>query len=138
MAASLSSTRTMEPADWRLLRYFIPAEFQAPAKMGFQFMLKLDALRHQAGVPMPITSSYRTRAHNKAVGGAADSAHCDELCEAVDVLPRNSSDAYAIIAAAFVCGWERIGIYPNGSFHFDTTGNRRPNRVLWHVVSNPA
>jgi len=132
------STRAMEPADWLVLQYFKPAEFEHPEKMGFQFMLKVDALRHQAGVSMPITSSYRTPEHNKAVGGARDSAHCDEICEAIDVLPLNSSDAFAIIAAAFVNGWERIGIYPNGSFHFDTTGDRRPNRVLWHVVSNPA
>lgn len=132
------STRTMTAADWPLLRYFKPTEFQHPEKMGFQFMLRLDALRLAAGVPMKVTSSYRTPAHNKAVGGAKDSAHVDDICEAVDIWPANSQHAFEIMRAAFLCGFERIGMYANGSFHFDTTGDVRPNRVLWHVVSNPA
>lgn len=132
------STRTMQPADWPLLHHFKPTEFQHPEKMGFQFMVKLDHFREQAGVPFRITSSYRTPAHNKAVGGAKDSAHTDDICEAVDIWPANSHDAYEIMRAAFQCGYERIGMYANGSFHFDTTGDRRPNRVLWHVVGNPA
>lgn len=137
------STRAMTPADWQLLRHFKPAEFQHPEKMGYQFMLKLDRLAEQAGVPVVITSSYRTPAHNKAVGGAADSAHVDgtapgDVCEAVDVTPRNSADAFQIMRAAIICGFTRIGMYANGSFHFDVTGDRRPNNVLWHVVSNPA
>lgn len=133
----------MEPADWPLLRHFTKAEFPAPEKMGFQFMLKLDRMRHEAGVPCPISSSFRTKKHNKAVGGAEDSAHCDgdedgELCEAADIKPANSGDRYQIIRAAFLVGFERIGIYANGSVHVDATGDRRPNCVLWHVVSNPA
>lgn len=133
-----SSTRPMEPLDWNIIRHFKPEEFQHPEKMGYQFMLKLDAFRHQAGVPFRITSSYRTPAHNKEVGGAKDSAHVDDICDAVDIWPADSHQAYQIIRAAFICGYERIGIYANGSFHFDTTGDRRPNFVLWHVVSNPA
>ncbi|HJQ27684.1 MAG TPA: D-Ala-D-Ala carboxypeptidase family metallohydrolase [Blastocatellia bacterium] len=128
----------MGPADWQLIRHFKPQEFRYPERMGYEFMLKLDRLRREAGVPMRITSDYRTKAHNKAVGGAADSAHCDDVCEAVDVMPANSADAFQIMRAAFLVGFSRIGIYANGSFHFDTTGERRPDHVLWHVVSNPA
>jgi zinc D-Ala-D-Ala carboxypeptidase len=133
----------MQAADWPLLRHFKKEEFPAPEKMGFQFMLKLDRMRHEAGVPCPVTSSYRTPAHNKAVGGAKDSAHCDgtepeTFCESADIQPVDSHDRYEIIRAAFLVGFERIGIYANGSIHVDTTGDRRPNRVLWHVVSNPA
>jgi uncharacterized protein YcbK (DUF882 family) len=128
----------MTPADWQLLHHFTPAEFTDPDKMGFQFMLKLDSLRREAGVPCPVTSSYRTPLHNRQVGGAKDSAHCDEVCESVDVAPLNAADAFQILRAAFLVGFERIGVYANGSFHFDTTGDRRPNCVLWHVVSNPA
>lgn len=133
-----ASTRTMTALDWPHLNYFKPAEFQHPEKMGLQFMLKLDSFRHMAGVPVRITSSYRTPEHNKAVGGAQNSAHTDPICEAVDFVPANSHDAYELMRAAFLCGFERIGIYADGSMHLDTTGDRRPNRVLWHVVSNPA
>lgn len=133
------STRTMQPVDWKLIRHFTPSEFKYPARLGYQFMLKIDATRDQAGVAMHPTSDWRDPVHNKKVGGAQNSAHTDEpICEALDFAPANSADRYAIVAAAFLCGWERIGIYQDGSVHLDATGDRRPNRVLWVVVSNPA
>lgn len=133
------STRVMWPSDWALLNYFKPGEFRDPGAMGYQFMLKLDAFRHEAGVPVNITSDHRTPEHNKQVGGASNSAHVDApICEAVDFIPANSHDAFELMRAAIVCGFERIGFYRDGSMHLDTTGDRRPNRVLWHVVSNPA
>lgn len=136
----------MMPGDWPLLLHFKPAEFPAPEKMGYQHMLRLDRMRREAGVPCKVSSSFRTRKHNKAVGGAADSAHCDgdvdgELCEATDIMPLDSHGRFEIVRAAFLVGFERIGIYENGSIHVDSTGEphgHRPNRVLWHVVSNPA
>lgn len=135
----LPSTRAMLPDDWKLIAHFKPAEFRYPERMGYQFMISLDRLRRQAGVPMHPTSGYRTPAHNKAVGGAKDSAHTDDpICDAVDIAPRNSADRYEIMRSAYECGWTRLGIYANGSLHFDTTGDRRPDRVLWVVVSNPA
>lgn len=133
------STRAMLPADWQLLRHFQPEEFKAPEKMGYQFMLALDKLAEQAGVPCRVTSSFRSKAYNKSVGGAKDSAHTDEpLCEAVDLSPRNNADRFEIMAAAILNGWDRIGLYKNGSLHFDKTSGRRPARRLWCVVDNPA
>lgn len=137
------STRAMQPEDWKLLKRFKPTEFKYPDKMGFQFMLKLERMAVEAGVPCPVSSDHRPKAYNKKVGGAANSAHVDgsesgEFCEAVDINPFNSLDRYEIVRAAFLVGFERIGIYGNGSLHVDTTGHRRPNRVLWNVVSNPA
>ena len=135
----LPSTRAMLPDDWKLIAHFKPAEFRYPERMGFQFMIALDRVRRQAGVPMHPTSGFRTPAHNKAVGGAEDSAHTDEpICDAVDIEPRDSGDRYEIVGAAYFCGWTRIGVYPNGTVHLDATGNRRPDRKLWVVVSNPA
>lgn len=129
----------MRPEDWELLTYFKAAEFKHPAKMGYQFMLALDALREQAGVPFrDISSSYRSPAYNKSVRGAKDSAHTDEPCEAVDIIPANNAERFEIVRAAIICGWTRIGIYKNGSIHIDGTDGRRPARRLWVVVGNPA
>lgn len=133
------STRAMLPGDWGLIKHFKPTEFNYPERMGFQFMLRLDALRREAGVPCRITSDYRTPARNKKVGGAKDSAHTDEpICEGVDISPANNEHRYHIMRAFYVCGWERIGMYPNGSLHGDLTSDRRPSPRLWFVVENPA
>lgn len=132
------STRAMLPADWMLIKHFKPAEFKYPERMGYQFMLRLDALRREAGVPCRVTSDYRPPARNKQVGGAKDSAHSDEICESVDIWPANNFGRYHIMRAFYVCGWERIGMYLNGSLHGDLTSDRRPSPRLWIVVENPA
>jgi len=137
------STRAMQPADWALIKHFKPTEFKYPGKMGFQFMLKLDRMADESGVPCDVSSDHRPAVYNKKVGGAKNSAHVDgdqegELCEATDISPRNGHHRYEIMRAIYLVGFERIGCYGNGSLHVDTTGDRRPNRVLWPVVSNPA
>lgn len=138
------STRTMRPADWAQIRHFQPSEFAEPEKMGYEFMVWLDAVREDAGVPMYVSSSYRTPAHNRAVGGAADSAHCDEPCDAVDFrkAPTPSDPHWnlargRIIVAAVKRGCVRVGQYKDGSIHLDRTEGRRPP-AFWTVVDNPA
>lgn len=139
------STRTMADADWAALQHFHANEFAAPDKMGVEFMRWLDTVRTKAGVPMHITSSYRTPQHNIAVGGAADSAHCDMPCNAADIGKSPTPDdpnwnrgRYAIVTAALALGCTRIGIYADGSIHLDRTDPQRPANCLWHVVDNPA
>lgn len=135
------STRTMTAADWKRIRHFKPAEFKNPEKMGFEFLFWLDRVREDAGVPMAITSSYRSPAYNKSVGGAPDSAHCDVPCEAIDVGMRpDKSDPnwnfarFSIIRAAIGAGCQRIGSYANGSLHLDMTHGKRPSPRMWRIV----
>lgn len=135
------STRTMTPVDWALLKHFKPSEFAAPNLMGFEMMRWLDKLRGQAGVPIIITSSYRTPEHNAAVGGARDSAHCDVPCNAVDIGERPRADdpnwthsRYLITSTAILMGCKRIGTYADGSLHLDMTHDRRPAPAMWRVV----
>lgn len=136
--ASPFSTRAMTNADWAQVKHFQPSEFAVPEQMGWNFILWLDQVRALAGVPMKITSSFRTHAHNVLVGGAEDSAHTDALCQAVDIEPEDSAARFKIVEAALQLGCLRIGVYPNGSIHLDRTEDVRPAPVLWVTVSNPA
>lgn len=136
----------MTPSDWAEITYFSPNEFAVPEKLGYEFVKWLDGVRERAGVPMHITSSYRTPEHNREVGGAADSAHCDDLCEAVDIAagPTAASDPhwdharFAILRAAIEAGCVRVGMYPAGSLHLDRTEGRRPSEVCWMAVAHRA
>ena len=60
------STRVMRDEDWAAIKHFKASEFKHPYAMGFEMMQWLDQLRAQAGVPIHITSSYRSAAHNAA------------------------------------------------------------------------
>lgn len=139
------STRCMADADWATLAFFTPAEFTNPEKMGMEFILWLDRVRNRAGVPMRVTSSYRTPAHNVAVGGAQNSAHEDTPCNAVDIGKSPTPDdphwnraRFKIVTAALALGCTRIGIYADGSLHLDRTEDVRPANECWIQVDNPA
>lgn len=139
------STRAMVDADWLTVKHFQPSEFARPDLMGWEFIKWLDAVRDAAKVPILVTSSYRTPAHNKAVGGAADSAHCDIPCQAVDIGMRPRVDdpnwnrsRFEIIECAMQLGCVRVGTYADGSIHLDRTEDRRPWPRMWRIVDNPA
>lgn len=142
MAARPFSSRTMAATDWGKLRYFRASEFSVPGNMGYEFMLWLDNLRATCGIPFRVTSSYRSPAHNKAVGGAGDSSHCDVPTNVVDLGKMPTADdpnwnlgRWIIVKAAMAAGCTRIGIYQDGSLHLDRTENVRPAPRLWHVVN---
>lgn len=135
------SKRTMTDADWEKVPSFSKSEFRYPDKMGYEFMIWLQKVRDGAGVPMVVTSSHRTVAENDAAGGAADSAHCDVPCEAVDIGMRPRHDdpnwnysRFRIVSTAIDLGCQRIGSYANGSLHLDRTEGRRPAPRMWRVV----
>lgn len=139
------STRCMRAEDWRLCPHFPPTEFKYPEKMGYEYMLWLEEVRKRAGVPMSVSSSYRSPDYNKGVGGAQDSAHTDVPCDAVDVRmaprpddPHWNLSRWEIKAAARDLGCVRIGNYQNGSLHLDRTEHKRPWPREWVVVDNPA
>lgn len=139
------STRCMTVEDWAQIKYFSMEEFKAPLKMGYEFMLWLDNVRARAGVSMTPSSSYRSPEYNKSVGGAKDSAHTDEPCDAVDFRkdptpgdPNWNRARFAIVKAAIALGCTRIGFYPNGSLHLDRTESTRPSHCLWNAVDNKA
>jgi hypothetical protein len=80
-------------------------------------MDKLQALREALGVPLLITSAYRSPEHNRKVGGAKNSLHMKGV--AFDVRMENQ-DPYAFEMAAREVGFRGIGYYPKQGFmHVD-------------------
>lgn len=89
----------------------------------------LERLRHRLGDrPIPILSWFRTAAYNKRIGGASKSKHVEAIATDHTREWANSIGRQKLIAAG-----ERVfknggmGIYPAGSFHFDS----RPGRARW-------
>ena len=115
------------------MRYFERSEFDSPdvkgsgAEMDTNFLRLLDELRHQCGFAFVINSGYRTRAHNKKVGGSPNSSHMKGL--AVDIACRSSAERYLIVKHAFELGFSRIGI-ANSFVHIDNDAEK-PLQVIW-------
>ena len=94
--------------------YFELAEFDSPDEQGSgvnmdtQFLDMINDARQYANVPFVITSGYRTKAHNKKVGGSSTSSHLKGL--AADIKCVNSVERLLIIAGLLDAGFSRIGI----------------------------
>ena len=89
------------------MKHFAPNEFMLQGqivyhKMDKAFLRKLDYLREQCGIPLVITSSYRTPEYNKLIGGATKSKHLEGI--AVDVACDNGKDRLNIVEAAIDLG----------------------------------
>ena len=96
------------------LRYFSLEEFDSPDlpdsgyNMDSEFLKMLDTARDTAGVPFKITSGYRSKEHNEAVGGVPNSSHLRGY--AADIACTDSGgDRYIILNAIIKAGFKRIG-----------------------------
>ena len=97
------------------MRYFNYHEFDSPDAIGSgehmmdeDFLEMLDRARHLAGVPFKINSGYRTKEHNKKVGGKTNSAHT--MGCAADIHCVDSRSRCYILGALLEVGFNRIGI----------------------------
>lgn len=104
----------MTELSWKLIKHFVPKEFDSPDKpgsgagMNLPFVVALDAIREIVGKPLKINSGFRTEAHNKAVGGVPHSAHTKGL--AADIVCNSDETRAQIVRAAIKSGITRIGI----------------------------
>jgi zinc D-Ala-D-Ala carboxypeptidase len=87
---------------------------------------RLQALRDRLGVPLLVTSAYRSPEHNRKVGGAKDSFHLKGC--AFDIRMENH-DPHAFEMAAREEGFRGFGYYPKQGFMHIDLG---PGRV-WGV-----
>jgi hypothetical protein len=116
------------------LRYFNLDEFDSPDEPGSgelmdeEFLQMLDAARHFAGVPFKINSGYRTRSHNRKVGGTKNSSHMVGM--AADIACVESRQRAYIIGGLIEAGFNRIGI--GQTFIHADNDPEKPEDVIWH------
>jgi zinc D-Ala-D-Ala carboxypeptidase len=117
----------------QLKNFRFPQEFDsrdAPGSgvnMQKSTLIKLQKARDIAGIPFKINSAFRTVAHNRAVGGSANSAHTRG--HAVDIAATTGAQKFRIVQAAMQAGFTRIGIYRN-FIHVDDDPSL-PQNVIW-------
>lgn len=115
------------------LEYFNIDEFDSPDEKGSgknmqQSTLEmLDKARGIAGVPFIINSGYRTKEHNKRVGGVDSSSHT--LGYAADIKVKDGRQRFLILRACMSAGFNRFGI-ANSFLHVDNSPTHTEN-VVW-------
>lgn len=98
-------------------RYFSEREFQkcSPScsreDMEQDFLDLLDRIRATAGIPLLLSSAYRSSAWDKSKGRSGNGAHTYGL--AVDIVCNNSATRSKIVSACIQRGVLRIGIASN-------------------------
>ena len=115
------------------MRYFKLEEFDSPDELGSgcnmsqEILSMLDAARKIYGKPMRITSGFRTKTHNKKVGGVESSSHLKGL--AADIACSESRNRFDMIKALLEVGFKRLGVA--GTFiHVDIDKDKSQN-VIW-------
>lgn len=114
-------------------KYFTYEEFDSKDSPGSgkkhmsdKVIQMLDEAREIAGVPFKINSGYRTKAHNKKVGGVPGSSHTLGL--AVDIACADNQSRHTILLALIQVGFNRIGI-SNTFIHVDIDTSKPSNRI---------
>lgn len=139
--ASWKGFRHLQQAKEDGFRHFTYDEFDSPdapgsgrAQMDTAFIRKLDNIRDRVGLPLFITSGYRTSAHNSTVGGAADSAHLRGL--AADIAAPTDAMRRSIAKAAIAEGITRIG-WGRTFIHLDADTTKR-QQTTWGYSNSTA
>lgn len=115
-------------------KYFKESEFKkctppcSLQDMSQALMWRLDNVRASAGIPLVISSAFRSIAYEKSKGRAGTSAHTKGL--AVDIRCNSDRNRWKIIKALIDNGFTRIGI-GRTYIHADIDGDKT-QEVIWH------
>lgn len=116
------------------MKYFSEKEFNrcvpscSMSDMDNDFLLLLDKVREDAGVPFILNCAYRSEEWDKSKGRSGKSAHTKG--KAVDIKCNTSANAYKIVNAALKNGIKRIGI-GRTFIHIDND-DTLPQGVIWN------
>lgn len=117
------------------MEYFKYSEFDSPDEIGSgekymnqEFLEMLDEARYFAQIPFKINSGYRTKEHNKKVGGVLKSSHLNGL--AADIHCNNSKNRALIVGSLFEAGFMRVGIAET-FIHVDNDVENKVFPVIW-------
>jgi zinc D-Ala-D-Ala carboxypeptidase len=119
------------------MQHFQPHEFRCRcgcgkgfADMQPEFLFMLEKARAMADVPFIITSAFRCPEHNRAVDGAANSAHLRG--QAVDIRIRNGQSAFIILKGLLAAGFVRIGYNQRYNFFHADNDLTLPNPLFFN------
>ena len=113
--------------------FFSESEFQrcnppcSLQDMKQELMNVLDSIRMEIGIPLTITSAFRTVDYEHMKGRAGTSSHVLGL--AADISITDSLTRFKVTQSAIKHGVTRIGI-GNGFIHLDIDTNK-PQNVMW-------
>ena len=114
-------------------KYFAPAEFVrctpfcSIEQMDQGFLNLMDEVRKRAGIPLVMTSAYRSVSWELTHGRSGKGDHPQGV--GVDFKCSTSATRYKIVKAALECGVRRIGISKN--FIHIGMGQGLPQNVIW-------
>ena len=117
--------------DFQISRHFNLQEFASPdtdeVKIDTRIVIIVERLRRELEIPLVITSGYRTKAHNKRVGGSKGSYHMKGM--AVDIKPVGNKVSLRklFIRATKIKGVGGLGWYEDSHIHIDI----RKDRLYW-------
>ena len=130
----------MNVRDWEDIEFFSIYEFDSPDYRGSgkfmkeSFVKKLDKARKIAGIPFKINSGYRTKAHNRKVGGVSNSTHLSGW--AADIRVSSNKARRIILKALIEVGLDRrIGIGRN-FIHVDDDPSKPDSYWTYYSGSN--
>ena len=116
-------------------KYFTYDEFDSPDEAGSgekymdrEVIRKLDIARDCAGFPFIIVSGYRTKKHNKDVGGVDDSSHTRIKGTGVDIDYTTKEEMNTILRCLVKVGFNRYGIRlgaSGSSIHIDSDTTKK-------------
>ena len=121
----------------QLSRHFNSKEFECNCKqceinyIDEDFIEKIEIVREEYGKPIKVNSGYRCPAHNKAIGGAANSSHTSgmagDVCPIVVTLD-SLDELYDICYDVF----DNIGDGRNKGFvHVDSRPKKASGKRTW-------
>ena len=94
------------------LRYFETSEFDCQQTgenlMIPEFLLMLDALRHECGFSFAITSGYRSPKHSIEAAKAKPGTHAQGI--AADIATTDAQQRFVIVSNAIKLGFQGIGV----------------------------